>query len=120
LAGYKRWRNALARQHADEAEEILRAVGYDGDVALRVRALLLKRGLGVDDEVQTFEDAICLVFLELQLEDFRQRHDAEKLVTILQKTWAKMSPRGQRHALAMAEKRSVEARALIAAALAPR
>jgi hypothetical protein len=99
LAGYKRWRSELARRHATEAEEILRAVGYDESVVGRVRALLMKKGLKADPEVQLFEDAICLTFLENELEEFAAKHDEPKLASILAKTWAKMSPAGHRLAL---------------------
>lgn len=43
-----------------------------------------------------FEDSICLVFLALQFISFSsQLSDEEKMVIIVRKTWAKMSPLGQ-------------------------
>jgi uncharacterized protein DUF4202 len=98
-AGYKRWRTTLARQHADDAGRVLREAGYDDDVIARVRDLLVKKGLGSDPEVQRFEDAICLTFLENELQAFSAKHAEPKLVDILQKTWKKMSPAGHAAAL---------------------
>jgi hypothetical protein len=117
-SGYKRWRSHLARVHAEIAEAILRDVGYDDDAVVRVRALLQKKGLKVDPEVQLFEDAICLVFLENELSSFADKHDDEKIVDILRKTWAKMSPRGHRRALELAAELSPRARGLVERAVA--
>ncbi len=118
LAGYKRWRSELARRHAAEAEEILRAVGYGQDVVDRVRALLLKKGLKADAEVQLFEDAICLTFLENELEDFAEKHDEPKLAGILAKTWAKMSPAGHGAALELCATLPEGVRAVVLRAVA--
>jgi hypothetical protein len=59
---------------------------------------------------------ICLVFLESYFADFSRKHDREKLITILRKTWKKMSPRG--HEAALALDLSPADRALIEKALA--
>lgn len=99
--GYKRWRSDLAVFHGETAAEILRDQGYDDALITRVKDLLLKRGLKRDDEVQTLEDVICLVFLEFYLEDFASKHDEEKLIDIIRKTWNKMSPAGHAAALAL-------------------
>lgn len=49
-----------------------------------------------DPEMQLFEDAICLVFLSLQFVDFSDKlDDPDKMVGIVRKTWAKMTPEGQ-------------------------
>ena len=96
--GYRQWRKTLARFHAQEAAEILETVGYDEETIQRLKQLLLKIRLKLDPEVQLFEDAICLVFLEIEFSDFSEKHDQEKLISILQKTWKKMSSRGHRAA----------------------
>jgi hypothetical protein len=93
--GYLRWRTALARFHADTAAEILREVGYEEAVIGRVQSLLRKEGLKRDPEAQCLEDVICLVFLESYCDDFASHHDAAKALSILRKTWEKMSPRGR-------------------------
>lgn len=118
LSGYKRWRSTLARMHADVAEEILRDVGYGDAIVNRVRGLLLKKGLKTDPEVQLFEDAICLTFIEGELEAFAEKHDDDKLVRILQKTWKKMSPQGHAAALELTASLDERTRALIERALA--
>lgn len=102
VLGYKRWRSELARMHAAEAGAVLREVGYDEATIARVGELLVKKGLKSDPEVQTFEDAICLTFLETEAAAFAEKHDDDKLVGILGKTWAKMSPRGHAAALELA------------------
>lgn len=93
--GYLRWRSALRRQHAADVADIMRAAGYgDADVE-RVQAIVAKRGLGHDPEVQVHEDALCLVFLETQFDDLAaQIDDDAKMIDILRKTAAKMSPAG--------------------------
>jgi hypothetical protein len=99
--GYLRWRKTLAEFHADTAAAILREVGYDEATVDRVRRLNLKRGLGVDAEVQTLEDALCLAFLEGEFAGFSARTDEAKMVEIVRKTWRKMSERGRAEALGL-------------------
>ena len=114
--GYLRWRTDLYAFHAGEAESILRGVGYDDAVVGRVRSLLRKERIKADPEMQALEDVICLVFLEDELADFASRHAEEKLIHILRRTWAKMSPHG--HAAALALQLPLAARALVEKALA--
>ena len=46
--------------------------------------------------MQLFEDAICLVFLTLQFVNFAAKlSDADKMVGIVRKTWAKMTDVGR-------------------------
>ena len=97
--GYKKWRLDLAQMHGDIAGEIMASQGYDETMIGRVKDLLLKRSLKRDDEVQTLEDVICLVFIKFYLEDFASKHDEEKLIDIIRKTWNKMSEKGHAAAL---------------------
>lgn len=113
--GYHRWRTTLGRMHADRAAGIAREAGYDEAIATRIHALVRKEGIKRDAETQTLEDAACLTFLEGEFADFARRHDEAKIVEIVRKTWAKMSPAG--HALALALDLPAEARALVARAL---
>jgi hypothetical protein len=115
-AGYYRWRTRLYAFHAEKAGEILREVGYDAATVDRVQELLKKLRIKSDPEMQLLEDVICLVFLENYFADFSHQHDEAKLITILQKTWRKMSPQGQQAALQLPL--SGEARALVEKALA--
>jgi hypothetical protein len=91
-AGYLRWRRDLHEQHAREVGEILGREGYDDETIGRVQDLVRKRGLGKDAEVQTLEDALCLVFLETQFDELAARLDPEKLDGVVDKTLKKMSP----------------------------
>ncbi len=95
-AGYLRWRKQLQKYHASITADILREVGYDDATIARVQDILRKRGLGRDEEVQVFEDALCLTFLETQLASFSQEHASEKAWDVLVKTVRKMSPAARR------------------------
>ena len=94
--GYLRWRRDLQRQHAGDLEAILSTEGYDEATRSRVQDIVQKRRLASDPEVQTFEDALCLVFAEDQLAEFATRVDKDKLDDIIEKTKEKMSPEGRR------------------------
>jgi hypothetical protein len=97
--GYLQWREKLKRFHAQTAGEILLEVGYSELVVGRVRELILKKNITTDAEGRTLEDALCLVFLERQLDDLTTKTDRETLVGALRKAWNKMSPLGQQAAL---------------------
>ena len=97
--GYLQWRQELKKFHAEKAAEILTEVGYDSELIERVQFLLLKKKLKRDEETQTLEDVICLVFLKYYYEPFLVKHDDDKIISILQKTWKKMSKKGQQAAL---------------------
>jgi hypothetical protein len=94
-AGYHQWRTTLAKFHAEEAGKILAQVGYPEATIRRVQELNQKKGLGTDPEVQTLEDALCLVFLETQFHEFKNTKDEAKMIDIVRKTWAKMSPQAR-------------------------
>jgi hypothetical protein len=114
--GYLLWRTTLAQFHADTAATILREVGYEEAMTQRVRSLLRKEGLKRDPEVQCLEDVICLVFLENYCAEFAGQHEPAKALSILRKTWSKMSTRG--HEAARAAGLRAEVQGLIEAALA--
>jgi hypothetical protein len=91
-AGYLRWRRDLSERQAEELGQLLGKEGYEAGDVERVRAIVRKRGLGTDADVQALEDALCLTFLETQLGDLVAKTDEPKMVDILRKTMAKMSP----------------------------
>lgn len=97
--GYLRWRQELKKFHATKAASILEEVGYDKETVDNVKFLLQKKQLKKNEETQTLEDVICLVFLEFYFEPFAHKHPEDKTIDILQKTWRKMSPKGQEAAL---------------------
>jgi len=53
-----------------------------------------KRNLARDSEVQTLEDALCLVFFETQLHELVGRLDEGKQLEIVRKILVKMSAEG--------------------------
>lgn len=97
--GYLRWRQALKKFHAEKAAAILSEVGYTEEIISKVKFLLEKKQLKKNEETQTLEDVICLVFLEHYFEPFAVKHPEEKTIDILQKTWRKMSKKGHGAAL---------------------
>lgn len=98
-AGYLKWRQDLKKFHAEKAGELLEMAGYDTGTITKVAFLLEKKQLKKNEETQTLEDVICLVFLEFYFEPFAKKYSEEKLIDILQKTWRKMSEEGHRAAL---------------------
>ena len=98
-AGYLKWRTDLKQFHAQKSGEILRKSGCSAELVARVQELNLKKNLGHDDELQILEDALCLVTLQYQLTDLVQKTEPTKMISILQKTWKKMSARGRDEAL---------------------
>jgi hypothetical protein len=113
--GYLKWRVELYSFHAECAAAILRDVGYDEPTIERVRHLLRKRQLKHDPDTQLLEDVICLVFLQHYFHDFAAKHDTDKLIDIVRKTWRKMSDAG--HAAALQLQYSEQDLALITKAL---
>jgi hypothetical protein len=97
--GYLLWRKELGRYHAARASEILRGVGYDDATVERVQNINQKKSLKLDPDVQTMEDALCLSFLEFEIDEFAAKHPDDKVIDILRKTWRKMSDRGHAEAL---------------------
>jgi Domain of unknown function (DUF4202) len=117
-AGYLRWRRDLHERHAEEVGGILTEVGYDPATIARVRSIVRKRKLTSDPDVQTLEDALCLVFLETQFSELAARTANDKMVDITRKTLAKMSPAGTAAALTLAESLPPGDRRLLEQALA--
>ena len=97
--GYLKWRQDLKKFHAEKATKILETVGYSRELIDKVAFLLEKKQLKKNEDTQTLEDVICLVFLEFYFEAFAAEHPEDKIIDILQKTWRKMSDKGQKAAL---------------------
>jgi hypothetical protein len=114
--GYHRWRRELQDFHARALVPVLEAAGYGHDAIQRVQALVRKQDLGSDPEVQHLEDALCLVFLQTELEDVAERLPPERLSAVLARTLRKMSARGREEAQRC--ELSPRARELLARALA--
>ena len=99
--GYLLWRTELKQFHANKSEELLTSCGYNIEVIDRVKSLVLKQRIKTDSESQVLEDVVCLVFLEYYFEDFALKHESEKVISIIKKTWNKMSAMAREHALAL-------------------
>jgi hypothetical protein len=99
--GYHRWRTKLKAFHAGIAGKILRECGYDDAMIARVQELNQKTKFPADSDSRTLEDALCLVFLEFQLDEFAQRTERDKVVNALRKSWGKMTEQGRQAALAL-------------------
>ncbi len=97
--GYHQWRDALAQFHADEAESILRAVGYSDEKIRTISAFITKKNWPEDSEACALEDADCLVFLETKLGDYIDAWEESKALRILKRTIRKMTPEGRALAL---------------------
>ncbi len=97
--GYLKWRKELGLFHANRTAELMAGVGYQEEDIERTKFLVKKTAIKRDEESQALEDVICLVFLDYYLDDFAQKHDEQKLIDIIQKTWAKMSQDGHEAAL---------------------
>lgn len=96
--GYLEWRANLKTFHANTVGRILEEVGYNPETIERVKELVLKKN-PKDPDAQTLEDALCLVFLQWQLDEFIAKHDDAKTINALRKSWGKMSERGRSVAL---------------------
>jgi hypothetical protein len=97
--GYHSWRSHLKKRQAEQVGKILEEY-YNKEEVERCMALIEKEGLKQgEEEVQVLEDVACLVFLDDQFDEFQKKHDEEKMIGILKKTWVKMSKTGQDMAL---------------------
>lgn len=102
--GYMQWRSNLKMHHAQLASQIMRENGYDEEMIQQVSSLLKKENLKSNADTQTLEDVIVLAFLEHDLEAFVHKYkdyNEEKFVTILRKSYLKMSEKGRQAALSM-------------------
>lgn len=90
-AAYLRWRRDLSERQADQVGRMLGLLDYPSPVIERIKAIMCKRNLARDGEVQALEDAICLVFLETQFADLADRLDHARMIEVLRKTTSKMS-----------------------------
>lgn len=97
--GYKSWRTNLAVHHSELTASLMKEEGYAEEKIDQTRELLTKKDLKTSPDVQALEDVICLVFLEHYFEDFAKSQSEEKIVSIVRKTWLKMSERAHQVAL---------------------
>ncbi|WP_437918135.1 DUF4202 domain-containing protein [Sphingobacterium sp. LRF_L2] len=96
--GYLKWRRELSSYHATKARTILEELNYSEELITEVEQIVLKKKIKVSPSVQTMENALCLVFLAYQYEDFFPKHE-DKIVNILKKSLLKMDAHGHQFAL---------------------
>lgn len=95
-SGYLRWRRDQKAKQGRELEELLAGQGVGAEVAHRAATIMSKGRLEVDEEVQIYEDAVALTFLETQLvATIAKIGNDEKMAGIVAKTLKKMSPAGR-------------------------
>jgi len=113
--GYHSWKRDLQKRQASLLGNVMKH-HYSTEETDRGMELVRKEGLKKgEEEVQILEDVACLVFLDDQFEEFKEKHDEQKIINILQKTWVKMSPRG--HKMALEIPMTEECKALVGKAL---
>lgn len=113
--GYLTWRRDQGKRAGETTAQLMQEAGYATEDAERVAAMIGKKSLGRDQEVQALEDCACLVFLENYFADFSRKVEHGHMVRIVQKTWRKMSPRA--HELALSLPMSASSAALVKEAL---
>ena len=114
--GYLLWREELKKRHAADLAELMSAAGYSAESIAKTTELIRRKQMAPDAEGQILEDAACLVFLELDFSELAEKTEHTKMISILQKTWKKMSDRG--HALALSLPLSTSEKILVTTALA--
>ena len=97
--GYLDWRKKQGQMHAELTQQIMIDKGYSDEAANRVGAIIRKEKLKSNPQSQTLEDVACLVFLMHYFDDFAQKYPEDKIISIVQKTWRKMSDQGHQIAL---------------------
>ncbi|MRI33541.1 DUF4202 domain-containing protein [Endozoicomonas sp. OPT23] len=97
--GYLKWRTELGKLHARKATEVMATEGFSEESYKQVESTVRKLGIKRNADAQTLEDCACLVFIETGFLPFAVKHSEEKIISIVQKTWAKMSKQAQQEAL---------------------
>lgn len=100
-AGYLRWKRRLQQHHAEVAGRVLAEAGVDAATIERVQAIVQKKQLKVDPEVQALEDALCLVFVETQFGELADQLGDDHMVEVVAKTLRKMTVPGRQAALGL-------------------
>lgn len=98
-AGYLKWRQTQAANHAARVSGLMADAGYPEEDRGRVESLLRKEGIKRNPETQMLEDVICFVFIRWYLKDFAEGRESEEIGRIVSKTAKKMSPEARARAL---------------------
>lgn len=97
--GYLKWRTMLKIYHGELLSEIMKDSGANKDSIGKVVELVNKKKLKTDEESKILEDVVCLVFLKFYFHGFASKHPEDKIISIVQKTWGKMTEQGHSKAL---------------------
>ena len=100
--GYHLWRTNLYTFHADTVAALLVKAGYDEEFINRVKLAVSKKSLKSNLDTQLLEDVSALVFIEHYMLAFVEKHpeyDEEKWISIIQRTWNKMTDKAHEYAL---------------------
>jgi Domain of unknown function (DUF4202) len=100
-AGYLSWRKFLYGKQAEQTRALLLQAGVPAPEAENAAVWVSKTGLPTNPNTQLLEDAACLVFLENEISTFAAQHadyPHEKFLTIVSKTWRKMSEKARQAA----------------------
>lgn len=99
LKGYYEWKTYLLKFHAEKVIAILENHKIAVEKIKKITSIIMRKNLKENSDAQTLEDAVCLVFLEIQLLPLMAKSTEEKVINAIQKTWQKMSEHGQKMAL---------------------
>ena len=103
--GYFKWRKALGKFHAELTHSLMleqvHSDAYTEAEAEQTAAIIRKEKLKTSTDSQTLEDVACLVFLQHYFDEFAAKHNEDKVVRVLQKTWVKMSDKAHNVALSL-------------------
>ena len=95
MAGYIKWRDVMAKFHAEKTAEILAKLGYSSEQIDRVKVLIQKKGLESDPATPLLRDVSSLVFFEYDFDKFAPTQPEEKTLGIIKRTWRRMSAQGR-------------------------
>ncbi len=93
-SGYLKWRAQAKKNQAAEVAQLLLNCGYSEEFTQRVGSIIRKEQRTTNPAVQTHEDALCLVFLDTQLDAVANRMGDAEMIEVIAKTLPKMSPLG--------------------------
>jgi len=100
--GYYQWRTQLYQFHADTVCALMKQAGYADEQLERVNQAVAKKSLKTSSDTQLVEDIAALVFIEHYMQAFVDNHpeyDEAKWLSIILRTWNKMSDAGKKFAL---------------------
>lgn len=105
--GYHQWRTNLYQFHADTLATLMQTADYSKTDIDRAKQAVGKKSLKSNPDTQLLEDVSALVFIEYYMQAFVDKHpeyNEEKWISIILRTWNKVSETGQKFALSGALK----------------